>query len=339
MDKDLIAQLNQLASQDDEATFLGLQKIFDDCAALPGHLGICAILCFNRDGLKRLSFEYMVNRHCAARLPLEFDRTFFKVATPDAIEIIVKHGFDVNATFDDTAQTPIFLTRGSATQALICRHGANIHDRDAYGNTPLHVNPCPESIRILIDSGVDFLAENYAGRTPMEQQLSQNETSSLAILKALCKHFAFKPIELHVLLSEWYNKAEPDCSNIADPGTDIAEALSLLPLQKRAFHLGDIMSRIFEKNAPNNYTPEVWKSIFDETDLPKGILTSIADIDLTGILPPPTGDDNDYIASDAPVLTDKDLELLAYHADKNNRLTGERRDDGPPPEHPPVPGC
>jgi len=53
---------------------------------------------------------------------------------------------------------------------LLLDHGANINERDAEGNTPLHYaasNHSPELVELLLKRGADVLARNKNGQTPL----------------------------------------------------------------------------------------------------------------------------------------------------------------------------
>jgi ankyrin repeat protein len=89
-----------------------------------------------------------------------------------AMEMLVKHGADMNAT-DITGMTPLHVAAmlGRAEEAgWLLDHGARRDERDSFGDTPVHTAAVFGQggvIEVLAARGAPLNAPNSAGKTPV----------------------------------------------------------------------------------------------------------------------------------------------------------------------------
>jgi ankyrin repeat protein len=86
------------------------------------------------------------------------------------VERLISAGVDVNVAAQD-GRTPLHWAAGFDVPAaipLLLRAGANVHARDAEGNTPLFVAG-PDAASMLIAAGADVHARNREGNVPLHR--------------------------------------------------------------------------------------------------------------------------------------------------------------------------
>lgn len=96
---------------------------------------------------------------------------------PEAIELLLSRGANVNKASDVEAQrfTPLHvigleIQRKLEAAEMLINSGADVHARDAFGRTPLHVAAQygdPRLIDLLLRAGADPNAVDNKGHTPM----------------------------------------------------------------------------------------------------------------------------------------------------------------------------
>jgi ankyrin repeat protein len=86
--------------------------------------------------------------------------------SPRMLEVLVESGADVNAASANNARSLLHLLCSRSTADTVRRAvelGANVHHRDAWGNTPLFEATSTEIAQVLIDAGTDAVAMDDNG--------------------------------------------------------------------------------------------------------------------------------------------------------------------------------
>ncbi|VDI77425.1 Hypothetical predicted protein [Mytilus galloprovincialis] len=114
----------------------------------------------------------------------------------DMLKKLLKMGLDVNF-LDNNDDSPLHVMCGIACYSSIMfllANGADIKARNRLGETVLHYLACSnefdgysESLKLLIDSGVDINELDYAGRTCVHHSLLSKDTTPKAV-KELIKY-------------------------------------------------------------------------------------------------------------------------------------------------------
>ena len=91
------------------------------------------------------------------------------VDPPEYLEILIKHGVDIDTPRPTNGWTPIFVAvmYGQHTQRdMLIKAGANLTRKDKLGSTLLHVGAKdPDNVLALLREGVDPTVRNNAGVT------------------------------------------------------------------------------------------------------------------------------------------------------------------------------
>ena len=84
-------------------------------------------------------------------------------------EILIQNGADVTAK-DEFGITPLIeaaIQDREEVVRVLFKYGANVHDRNAFNDTSLHLTSDLRIAEILIQNGADVTAKNEVGNTPM----------------------------------------------------------------------------------------------------------------------------------------------------------------------------
>lgn len=109
-----------------------------------------------------------------------------------AVELLISHGANVNAT-DDQGQTPLHWASGGkdtkqehlAVITSLIKAGADVNAHDALGSTPLHRAAFfghPKIVRLLLSQHADDNARDVNGLTPMRMAMENGHQEALDVL-------------------------------------------------------------------------------------------------------------------------------------------------------------
>jgi len=109
---------------------------------------------------------------------------------PEAVEVLLAAGADVNATTRETMKVTPLASAAAARQIGIARvliaHGANVNARAESDFTPLHEVAARgdlEFATLLLDHGADINAKTKDGKTPLAFAQEHKQTAMMEFLR------------------------------------------------------------------------------------------------------------------------------------------------------------
>lgn len=119
-----------------------------------------------------------------------FDKEFWKNATLEEVEELIRKGADVNAKNEEGRTALMYAAEFNKNPEVIkvlLTNGADVNAKDKDGETALMsavaFNKNPEVIQVLLNNGADMNAKDEIGRTALDFALVNNNEEIVELLE------------------------------------------------------------------------------------------------------------------------------------------------------------
>lgn len=111
----------------------------------------------------------------------------------EALKTLLEAAPQIVQERDDLAETLLHKARDPQAVDLLIQHGSDIHAKDSFGYTPLHLaaHMGAESVaKLLIEHGADVNMKNDWGHTPLHKAVYSGAEGAAAVAELLIRHGA-----------------------------------------------------------------------------------------------------------------------------------------------------